>query len=117
MLGPVGRILERRRAEVVAACARRGAHRPRVFGSVARGEDGPESDIDLLVELEPGRTLLDLEQLEIELREILGIAVDVGTDDPPGRCSQPSPACRDPSLGLLALARGSARISAGRGVM
>ena len=79
--GPMGRILERRRAEVLAACARRGAHRPRVFGSVARGEDGPESDIDLLVEFEPGRTLLDLERLQIELREILGVPVDVGTEE------------------------------------
>jgi predicted nucleotidyltransferase len=78
--GPRGRALERRRAEVLAACARHGAHEPRVFGSVARGEDRPDSDIDLLVELESGRTLLDLEALQIELSEILGVAVDVGTE-------------------------------------
>jgi predicted nucleotidyltransferase/DNA-binding XRE family transcriptional regulator len=79
--GPVGQILERRRVEVLAACRRQGASEPRVFGSVARGEDGPASDIDLLVELQPGRTLLDLEALQIELREILGVAVDVGTEE------------------------------------
>jgi uncharacterized protein len=78
--GPRGRILERRRAEVLAACERHGAREPRVFGSVARGEDGPESDIDLLVDLDPGRTLLDLVALRIELSEILGVAVDVGTE-------------------------------------
>ena len=79
--GPVGRMLERRRAEVLAACARRGAHRPRVFGSVARGEDGPESDIDLLVELEPGRTCSISRGCRSSSREILGVAVDVGTEE------------------------------------
>jgi predicted nucleotidyltransferase/DNA-binding XRE family transcriptional regulator len=78
--GPRGQILERRRAEVVVACERHGAHEPQVFGSVARGEDRPDSDIDLLVELEPGRTLLDLEALQIELNEILGVAVDVAIE-------------------------------------
>jgi predicted nucleotidyltransferase len=78
--GPRGQLLERRRAEVLAACERHGAREPRVFGSVARGEDGPDSDIDLLVDLEPGRTLVDLEALQIELSGILGAAVDVGTE-------------------------------------
>ena len=77
----MGQILERRRTEVLAACRRRGASEPRVFGSVARGEDAPAGDIDLLVELQPGRTRLDLEALQIELREILGVAVDVGTEE------------------------------------
>lgn len=77
--GPVGRRLESRRDEVLAACGRHGATGPRVFGSVARGEDGPRSNLDLLVELGEGRTVLDLERLQLELREMLGLRVDVGT--------------------------------------
>ena len=49
----------------------------RIFGSVARGEAGPESDIDFLVEMEPGRTLLDHAGLWIDLQELLGCEVDV----------------------------------------
>lgn len=53
----------------------------RVFGSLARGEALPTSDIDLLVELEPTRTLLDLAAFRREAEEILGIQVDVATPD------------------------------------
>ena len=56
---------------------RHGAHDVRVFGSVARGDAGPESDIDLLVRLEGGRTLLDLGGLLSDLQELLGRRVDV----------------------------------------
>jgi len=49
------------------AAAAHGARDVRVFGSVARGEERPDSDIDFLVTLEPGRTLLDLARLEIQL--------------------------------------------------
>ena len=59
--------------------ARRGARNVRVFGSVARGEADERSDIDLLVELEPGRSLLDLGGLYMDLVELLGHEVDVGT--------------------------------------
>ena len=51
----------------------------RVFGSVARGESGPGSDVDLLVDLEPGRSLLDLGGLPMDLRGLLGAEVDVVT--------------------------------------
>lgn len=64
---------------MLEACARHGAGEVRVFGSVARGEDRADSDIDLLVELEEGRTLLDLERLQVELADLLGGPVDVGT--------------------------------------
>jgi uncharacterized protein len=53
----------------------------RVFGSLARDEAGPASDIDLLVELAPGRTLLDLIGFRRDVTEILGIPVDVATAD------------------------------------
>ncbi len=49
----------------------------RVFGSVARGQDGPESDVDLLVKFEPGASLFDLVQLSDELEALLGVRVDV----------------------------------------
>ena len=67
------------RAPIAAAARRRGARDVRVFGSVARGEERPDSDVDLLVTLEPGRTLLDLARLELELEDLLGRPVDVVT--------------------------------------
>jgi predicted nucleotidyltransferase len=48
-----------------------------MFGSVARGEDGPSSDIDFLVDFEPGSSLFDLLHLQDELAELLGCDVDV----------------------------------------
>ena len=51
----------------------------RIFGSVARGEAGPGSDVDLLVDLEPGRSLLDLGGLLMDLQGLLGVEVDVVT--------------------------------------
>jgi uncharacterized protein len=69
----------RRRAEILRLAARYGAGNVRVFGSVARGDASSESDIDLLVEFEPGRSLLDLVGLELDLRDLLGLHVDVAT--------------------------------------
>ncbi len=55
----------------------RGARRIRVFGSVARGEGSPTSDVDFLVDMEPGRSLLDLIGLQLDLQDLLGRPVDV----------------------------------------
>jgi predicted nucleotidyltransferase len=52
----------------------------RVFGSIARGDARPGSDVDFLVQLAPGRSLLDLGGLQYELQELLGCAVDVVTE-------------------------------------
>ena len=52
----------------------------RVFGSTVRGNDGPKSDVDLLVDVEPGRSLLDVIALEQDLEELLGRRVEVLTD-------------------------------------
>lgn len=52
---------------------------PRVFGSVLRGEDNVNSDLDLLVDTLPGTTLLDLGVVQFELEELLGVSVDVLT--------------------------------------
>jgi len=68
------------RQRILDAAARRGARNVRVFGSVARGDDRPDSDIDLLVDVEAGRTLLDVIGLEQDLHEILGRRVDVLTE-------------------------------------
>ena len=66
--------------EILEAARRHGARRVRVFGSYARGQQRPDSDIDLLVELEPGRDLFDLVELKQELEERLHRRVDVLTE-------------------------------------
>jgi predicted nucleotidyltransferase/DNA-binding XRE family transcriptional regulator len=75
--GPVGRRLRARRREVVAAAAAHGVTNLRVFGSVARGEDRPDSDVDLLAELPAGMGLFGLGQVQAELEAILGARVDL----------------------------------------
>ena len=69
--------LKRRREEILAIAARHGAKNVRVFGSIARGEAGPESDVDLIVEFESGRSLLDHGGLIMDLQDALGCRVDV----------------------------------------
>jgi predicted nucleotidyltransferase len=73
--------LERLREKIAPILRRLGVRRASVFGSLARGEGNEESDVDLLVELEPGRSLLDLAELKVELEEVLGRRVDVITYD------------------------------------
>lgn len=73
--------LRERRTEVVEIAARHGARNLRVFGSLARGADGPQSDIDLLVEMEADRSLLDLVALGQELEEFLHRRIDVLTEE------------------------------------
>jgi len=70
-------LLKAKREEILRVCARYGAYNVRVFGSVARGEATEESDIDLIVDFEPGRSLLDHAGLWLELQELLGVRVDV----------------------------------------
>lgn len=73
-------LLELRRNEILALAAQYGARNIRVFGSVARGESGPASDVDFLVDMEEGRNLLDLVGFWQDLQELLGCRVDVITD-------------------------------------
>lgn len=80
-LGPTATLLRRRRRLLLDAAARQGVRRVRVFGSLARGEELPGSDVDLLVDLAPGRTLLDLAAFRREAQRILELPVDVATTD------------------------------------
>ena len=66
-----------RRQEILGYATSHGARNVRVFGSTARGDVGANSDIDLLVEMEPGRSLLDLVGLWQDLEGLLGTHVDV----------------------------------------
>ena len=78
----VTRELIRHRREAIVEIARRyGAHDIRVFGSVARGDATEASDLDLIVRFDPGRSLLDHGGLVMDLRELLGIRVDVIDED------------------------------------
>jgi predicted nucleotidyltransferase len=72
-------LITSRRTEILNIARHNGARNVRIFGSVPRGEAGPESDIDFLVEMEPGRSLFDLGGLLYELHELLGVEVDVVT--------------------------------------
>ena len=70
-------LIEKKRQEIMRICEEHGAHAIRIFGSVARGEDTKASDIDFLVELEQGRSLLDVVALTQDLEDLLGRPVDV----------------------------------------
>src|SRR5437868_4552230 len=69
-----------RREEILRLAEEHGAHDVRVFGSVARSEASENSDLDLLVAWEPGRSLLDHAGLVEDLQELLGMKVHVGTE-------------------------------------
>lgn len=73
-------LLKDKREEILRIPARYGARNVRVFGSVARREADEASDVDFLVELEPGRSLFDLGGLQFELEALLGCCVDVVTE-------------------------------------
>lgn len=73
--------LQRHRAQILEAAAANGARQVRVFGSAARGDETDSSDVDFLVSLDRGRTLLDLARLELRLEELLGRRVDVVTEE------------------------------------
>ena len=74
------RRLRARREEILRHAAEHGARNVRVFGSVVRGEPDASSDVDLLVEMEPGRSLIDLVGLWQDLEDMLGTHVDVLSD-------------------------------------
>lgn len=79
--GPIGHRLRRRRAAVLALAAKHGVSDIRIFGSVARGEERPSSDLDLLVHLPDGAGLFLLGRFKEDLEALLHVAVDVVPDD------------------------------------
>lgn len=70
-------LLKEKREEIIRIAAEHGARNVRVFGSVVRGEAEDTSDVDLLVDMEPNRSLLDVGALLTDLQELLGCKVDV----------------------------------------
>jgi predicted nucleotidyltransferase len=75
------RLRTEQREEILRLAKRRGAHNLRVFGSVARNEATENSDLDLLVAWEPGRSLMDHAGLVEDIEALLGMKVHVGTEE------------------------------------
>ena len=73
----IAEVLGDKREEILAIAAHHGASNVRIFGSVARGKARPDSDVDFLVEIEAGRSLLDRIGLIQDLEDLLGRKVDV----------------------------------------
>ena len=72
--------LKQKREEIISIAKRNGGRKVRVFGSLVRGESGVNSDVDFLIELEPGRSLLDIIAIKQDLEELLQRKVDVVTE-------------------------------------
>ncbi|MBD1806191.1 nucleotidyltransferase family protein [Microcoleus sp. FACHB-SPT15] len=72
--------LQANRERILQTAAKYGAYNVRIFGSVARGEADASSDVDFLVEIEPGRSLFDLGGLLMDLQELLNCKVDIVTE-------------------------------------
>ena len=70
-------VLREKRKEILRVAEKHGARNVRIFGSVARGQADEQSDIDLLVSMDPGRSLLDHAALWLEMQQLLGWEVDV----------------------------------------
>jgi len=80
MATTLAELVKEKRADILALAAKHGARNVRVFGSVARGDADQQSDIDFLVQMAPGRSLLDLGGLQYDLEQLLGCRVDVVTE-------------------------------------
>ena len=83
MSQPLSKIIQRiqtRRPAILHLAQTYGATNLRIFGSVARGEDTSTSDLDLLIDLEPDRSLFDLGGLAMDLQDLLGCPVDIVTE-------------------------------------
>jgi predicted nucleotidyltransferase len=74
-------LIIKNREEILKIAERHGAYNVRLFGSVARGDDNAQSDVDFLVNMHPGRSLLDMGGLLYDLRELLNVEVDVVTEN------------------------------------
>lgn len=70
-------LLQTKREEILRIATKHGARNVRVFGSVAKGEARPDSDVDFLVDMEAGRSLFDLARLTVDLEDLLRCEVDL----------------------------------------
>lgn len=77
----IRQLIKENRHEIMALAKKYGAHNVRIFGSVARNEDSLSSDLDILIQLESGRSLFDIIALKQDLEDLLGCKVDVVTED------------------------------------
>ncbi len=77
--GPIGSLADRRRAEILEIAREEGVSHVAVFGSAARGEDNDDSDLDVLIVMDPGRSLFDLIAFQRRVGELLGVRVDAAT--------------------------------------
>ena len=73
----IAQVLKTKRREVLRIAAKHGARNVRVFGSVARGETRPDSDVDFLVEMDPGKSLFDIARMVVDLEDLLHREVDI----------------------------------------
>ncbi len=73
--------IQQKKKEILAVARQYGIVNVRIFGSVARGDDNPQSDIDFLVDLEEGCTLFDLGGALVKLQDLLGRKVDIVTNN------------------------------------
>lgn len=76
----IERLLAEKRLDIARVATQCGARNVRIFGSAARGTSRPDSDLDVLVELDRGRSLLDIVALKQDLEDMLGVRVDVVTE-------------------------------------
>ena len=73
----MARLVRKQRRGILALASKHGVARVRLFGSTARGEDDATSDVDLLIQMQPGRSLLDHIAFKHDVEELLGVKVDV----------------------------------------
>ena len=76
----IDELLKEKRQDILRVAAQHGAYNVRVFGSVVRGEAGPDSDVDFLVDMEPERSLLDIAGLAVDMQALLNRKVDIVTE-------------------------------------
>ena len=76
----VSNTIKSRREEILEIAKKFGAKNIRVFGSMARGEESPESDLDIIVDMEKGSSLLDIIAIKQDIEELLGRKVDIVTE-------------------------------------
>ncbi len=76
----VSNTIKSKRDEILDIAQKHGAKNIRIFGSMARGEEGTESDLDIIVEMEKGSSLLDIIAIKQDIEDLLGRKVDVVTE-------------------------------------